>query len=112
MSNYKSYAEQVKKLINESALKGITEACLLVEGQAKALAPVDTGLLRDSITHKVEARDGELVGVVGTHVEYAPHIEYGTKNINAQAFLLPSFRENKGNIERILEDILKSEVGK
>ena len=45
-----------------------------MENTAKQDCPVDTGQLRASITHEVEG----LVGVVGTNVEYAVYVEYGT----------------------------------
>lgn len=52
----------------------LTKACLLVENDAKRKCPVDTGQLRQSITHEIEGN----TGVVGTNVEYAPYVEYGT----------------------------------
>ena len=52
----------------------LTQACLLVENEAKRKCPVDTGQLRQSITHNVE----DNVGTIGTNVEYAPYVEYGT----------------------------------
>lgn len=45
-----------------------------VERYAKALCPVDTGALRNSITHQVE--DDEVA--VGSNMQYAPYIELGT----------------------------------
>lgn len=54
--------------------KALNKACLVVENEAKRLCPVDTGDLRNSITHEVD--DG--VGIVGTNKEYAPYVEYGT----------------------------------
>jgi phage gpG-like protein len=36
---------------------------------------VDTGLLRNSITHQVSP--GEKVVYIGTNVEYAPYVEFG-----------------------------------
>jgi phage gpG-like protein len=50
------------------------KACLLVENDAKRNCPVDTGRLRQSITHRIEGS----TGIVGTNVEYAPYVEYGT----------------------------------
>lgn len=44
------------------------------ESYAKGLAPVDTGALRNSITHKA---DGGTM-IVGSNIEYAPYIELGT----------------------------------
>lgn len=63
-----------------------------VERAAKRLCPVDTGRLRSSITHSVE-RDGRgLVGFVGTNVEYAIYVEFGTRYMRAQPFLRPALR--------------------
>ena len=52
----------------------LKQSCLLVENKAKELCPVDTGQLRASISSKV---DGDT-GSIGTNVDYAPYVEYGT----------------------------------
>jgi HK97 gp10 family phage protein len=58
-----------------------------VEGKAKRYAPVDTGRLRSSITSALE-QDGEgLFAYVGSDVEYAIYVEYGTYRSAAQSFL-------------------------
>lgn len=44
------------------------------ETHAKELCPVDTGNLRNSITHQVD----ENVVAIGTNVHYAPYVELGT----------------------------------
>lgn len=61
--------------VNEQKLKQILEqACLIVENQARRDCPVDAGVLRNSIKSKVEGKEG----VVGTNIEYAPYVEFGT----------------------------------
>lgn len=45
-----------------------------IESYAKGLVPVDTGTLRNSITHQV---DGDTV-IVGSAVHYASYVELGT----------------------------------
>lgn len=110
--HYVSNAKAVMQTLTEASRKGITEACLLVQAQAKALTPVDTGKLRDSIDYRVEDDKGQAVGEVGTAVDYAEYVEYGTRFQRAQPYLLPAFRQNKRNIENILGEILRSEVGK
>lgn len=52
----------------------LERAGILVENSAKLNVPVHTGDLRRSITHRVE---GDTV-IVGTSLEYAPYVEYGT----------------------------------
>ena len=44
---------------------------LQAEGYAKAKCPVDTGNLRNSITHQQEGKDTE---VIGTNVDYAAYV--------------------------------------
>ncbi len=51
---------------------------LIVEAQAKANAPVDSGDLRDHISHKIVTKGKEIEGQVGSPTFYAPYIEYGT----------------------------------
>ena len=57
---------------------GVNKATALVQGQAKALCPADTGLLRESIHMQVKATEKEIQGRVYTNVEYAPYVEFGT----------------------------------
>ena len=46
------------------------------EGYAKKLCPVDTGDLRNSISHQVAP--GEPAVYIGTNSEYGPYVELGT----------------------------------
>ena len=59
----------------DAAIARALERCgMQAEGYAKDLAPVDTGNLRNSITHKVV---GDEV-YIGTNNEYAAYVELGT----------------------------------
>ena len=59
-------------------LATMNKATQLVHGQAKALAPVDTGNLAGSIHMQVKDTEKELQGRVYTNLEYAPCVEFGT----------------------------------
>ena len=72
-----------KKVINKSSF----ETGLIVEGQAKLLCPVAGGRLAASITtQSLTQSSGAGISKptklgethVGTNVEYAPHVEFGT----------------------------------
>ena len=54
--------------------RGLTKIGMQAERFAKQLCPVDTGRLRNSITH---ATDGKSV-IIGTNVEYGKYVELGT----------------------------------
>ena len=61
----------------ESQITVALEKCgLVAEAYAKRECPVDTGALRNSITHTVDT--GERKAYVGTNMEYAPYVELGT----------------------------------
>ena len=61
----------------ETIAKGLKKSCLRVERDAKINCPVDNGLLRASITNKVNV--DELKGEVGTPLEYAPYLVFMQK---------------------------------
>lgn len=56
---------------------------------AKSLAPVDTGNLRDSIEGTVRGSTGE----VGTDLEYAQYVEFGTYKDEPEPFIAPAADE-------------------
>lgn len=60
---------------------------LRVEREARTRAPVDTGRLRNSITHRVYGTSYAIIAEVGTDVEYAVWQEFGTSTVPATRFL-------------------------
>ncbi len=99
-----SHKEERLKEISVHLKSGMTKACLLVERDAKINAPVDTGRLRASITNRLEVEENQLVGIVGTNVEYASFVEFGTSRMVAQPFLFPALESNKSRIKDLLKD--------
>ena len=93
----------------EDVLKGlqqnIEKAALSVERNAKRNCPVDTGKLRASITTEV----GKLEAEVGTNVEYAPCVEFGTSKQSAQPFMRPALDKA---ITQLNKDMAKTLGGK
>jgi HK97 gp10 family phage protein len=81
------YVEQAEKLVRR--------ACVKVEGGAKRRCPVDTGRLRASITHEVSVRGRDVTGRVGTNVEYARYVEFGTRRMRARPYLRPALGDVK-----------------
>lgn len=73
------------------AYKACFEAALFIEGAAKYRCPVDTGNLRRSIAAQPPTMQGDTaVALVGTNVEYAAYVEFGTRKMNAQPFMGPA----------------------
>ena len=99
-------SKEVSDNIKAALLRGLETCGLIAEGYAKKLAPVDTGNLRNSITHEVD--DGEPAAYIGTNVEYAPYQELGTIHMAAQPFLKPAVADHANEYRKIIEKELKN----
>lgn len=120
--------EASKRAVEKGVQKGVYKAGLLIEGDAKQICAVDTGLLRASINTKSETKDTKTVANVGTNVEYAPYIEFGTgqqgdtsvphntswKGMPPQPFLRPALDHNvnSGNVDLVIKEEIRKELRK
>lgn len=72
---------EVEETLMEYLEEAMKTAVLLVESTAKELVPVDSGRLRSSIASEVEKVATNVIkGLVGTNVEYAKYVEFGTSS--------------------------------
>lgn len=69
-------SKQALEELEEAIELALEECGLVAERYAKKLCKVNTGNLRNSITHAVDME--ERVCYVGTNTEYAPYVELGT----------------------------------
>ena len=68
------------------------------EAYAKMLCPVDTGNLRNNISHTVENEGGEFSAYIGSPTEYAPYVELGTGQYYPGGRPTPwAYEDEKGN---------------
>lgn len=73
------------------------------ESYAKKICPVDTGRLRNSITH---AQYDENTEVIGSNVEYAPYVELGTVKQHPQPFLRPAAENHTIEYRNIVKSVM------
>ena len=90
--------------LDAALTRALEKVGLVAEGYAKRLCPVDTGRLRNSITHAME---GSEAVVIGTNVEYGPYVELGTSRQKAQPFLRPAAQDHVGEYRCIIEGELR-----
>ena len=99
-------SKEIIEDMQQATVRALEKCGLTAEGYAKKLAPVDTGNLRNSITHDVD--DGEPAAYIGTNVEYAPYQELGTIHIKAQPFLKPAVADHANEFRKIIENEVKN----
>lgn len=89
-----------------SAIDRAMEAVgMAAEGYAKEEAPVDTGELRNSISHAT--MDNKAVAI-GTNTEYAIYQEMGTYKMPPHPFIKPAISDHTNEYKSIVEAAMKA----
>lgn len=131
--NITSHADEIREDMDGAIARALERVGLQAESFAKANCPVDTGNLRNSITHEVSAFSfkGAKEVFIGTAVQYAPYVEFGTgvhaetggrntpwvyqgsdgkfymtRGMKARPFLRPAVRDHIPEYKAIIEDEL------
>lgn len=104
--NITSNRDLIEQASDEAVARALEAIGLQAEGYAKMKCPVDTGNLRNSITHTTDA-DGKKE-YIGTNVEYAAYVEYGTQKTKAQPYLKPAVVNHVDEYRQIAEYFLKN----
>lgn len=119
-----------------AARRGLVKAGIIIEGQAVRLSPVGQypagsgrvgGRLKGSITYATasarsnpsgQADSGDGVSSprddytlhVGTNVEYAPYVEYGTRRMQAQSYLRAALDTQRTNVDTAYAQEISKEL--
>lgn len=107
---FTSHAKDVLSAEQKAARMALEIIGGKAESYAKRLCPVDTGRLRNSITHQQYDENTE---VVGTNVEYAPFVELshhspGGKLIPGKPFLRPAAEGHAAEYKAIIEAVMSN----
>ena len=100
--------QEIVEAIGTALVRALEAIGIEAEGDVKELVPVDTGRLRNSITHAVD--EGGKYAIVGTNVEYAESVEFNEKarHSNGQAhFLRDGVTNNLDKYRQIVEREMK-----
>lgn len=123
---FNDYSAEVLDAMHEAVMRALERCGEQAEGYAKDLAPVDTGNLRNSISHTVD--EDEPAVYIGSNVEYAAYVELGTGKYTdggrptpwvyqddngnwhwtagnpAQPFLAPAVKDHQSTYRKIIKD--------
>lgn len=102
----KNNMDEVRALAEAAYIRALEICGLLAEAYAIKKAPYDTGRLRGSITHGVST--DEMCAFIGTNVEYAPYVEYGTTKMKARPFFKPAVNDHAEEYRKIIEECLRN----
>ena len=107
---FTSHAKDVLSAEKEAARLALEIIGGKAETYAKKLCPVDTGRLRNSITHQQYDDNTE---VVGTNVEYAPYVELSHharngKLVPGKPFLRPAAEGHAEEYKEIIKIVMSN----
>ncbi|AEB75899.1 HK97-gp10 family putative phage morphogenesis protein [Clostridium botulinum] len=131
---FRDNSRACKSAIKMANIKWLKAAALVIQSQAKALAPVNTSNLKTSINYKIQV--SKLEAYIGTNADYAVYVEFGTgefaengqgrkggwgyvdpggkfhftKGMKPKPYLRPAYRQNKQQVKKLLIKYL-SELG-
>lgn len=128
--DFKDNSKAVLAAMQQAVERGLETCGLVAEGYAKKLAPVDTGNLRNSISHRVDPEEPAVY--IGSNTSYAPYVElatgiyaeggrdtpwvyqdekgnwHWTRGNKAQPFLKPAVADHAKQYRQIIEQELKN----
>lgn len=96
----------------EALGEAVADTTLIAQSDARALAPVDTGALKQSIYTELEMDDEKVIGKVYTNIEYGPYQEMGTVNMAAHPFMKPAANANESTFEYLAQRELQKAIRK
>lgn len=123
-------SKEILDSMREAISRAMEKCGIVAEGYAKDLCPVDTGNLRNSISHLVD--EEEPAAYIGSNTSYAAYVELGTGRYAeggrptpwvyqddegnwhwtagnpAQPFLKPAVADHTQTYQNIIEDELKN----
>lgn len=99
-----SNADEVREALHEQVEQALIAIGMTAETYAKEGCPVDTGRLRNSISHDVD----DEAAYIGTNVEYGKYVELGTSRMSARPFLGPAAQNHSSEYRALVESALKS----
>lgn len=119
--------------VETTVKKSMSKNIKLVQGEAKLLAPVDTGDLRKSIYRRTESNKSRVRGIVYTNSDHAAYMEFGTgqkgaetntntevsvsykedwTGVPAQPYMYPALKNNKDQVIKNIKDDVKAAIRK
>lgn len=87
---------EVGKFVRSKAIENIT-----------IQRAIRTGNLKNSITYKLDLKGDFKKVFIGTNVEYAPYVEFGTVKMKAKPYLRPALMNNINEIRTIFKEVLR-----
>ena len=96
----KAFQSEIDR-VQQAALQAMRKATLTIQADTQQLCPVDTGTLKRSYTSDAVLEGDQVVGMVGSNVEYAIWADM------KQPHLTAAVDQNRETVKTIFADALR-----
>lgn len=100
----KDNTKEVLAALEKAIDRGLEAIGLTAEEYTKKETPVDTGRLRNSMSHAVQ----DKAAYIGTNVEYAPYVELGVQGRQGVHMLQRAATEHTSEYKKLMEESIKN----
>jgi len=84
------FGQFIEVKVTPAVRQAVQDSVDLVVDEAKSIAPVDTGYMRDHISGTVTDGEKTILGTVVSEAFYSGFVEFGTYKMEAQPFMRPA----------------------
>jgi HK97 gp10 family phage protein len=109
IEGYDKLLQQFENIADLDWVKAETAGMEIIAEEARALVPVDTGALQDSIRVQVEGEEVQLVAG-GEGVDYQAYVEFGTIKMEAQPYMRPAIDSKQGEATKAIAANLNEQI--
>lgn len=108
-----NHSKRLQGEIRKNASRIVRKTAFDVLAFMASICAVDTGNLKNSLApggpHNIfEILPGGLVAIIGTAVEYAGFVNYGTVHMAAQPFLEPAVEAHRAPFQAAMTHLLEA----
>ena len=101
---FKDNTDEVLSALERAKKRGLEAIGLSAEGHAKKITPVDTGRLRNSMSHAVD----DDAAYIGTNTSYAIFVETGARGRSGVHMLQRAATEHTDEYKQLIVDSMKN----
>ena len=108
----KQMADMPRKVATKVARTGLRKAAKVIQADARATAPINTGLLKTGIKVRSARRKKDRIRIHVSSIADARNlaIEFGTQYMDDQPFLIPAAEKNETLVLNILADSIEQSL--
>ena len=110
VEGYDKLLEQLSEIADLDWVAAEKEGMEVIAEGARALVPIDTGALYDTIRVEVEGEVVQLVAGDDADVDYHMHVEFGTIKMAAQPYMRPAIDTKQNECNKVIAENLQKQI--